>query len=58
VFPDKHGAVGGLGDVGNTTGGADYSLSTAIGLFNSAINLILLVIVNYISGKVSENSLW
>ena len=43
---------------GNTTGGADYSLSTAIGLFNSIINLILLVTVNFISGKVSENSLW
>jgi putative aldouronate transport system permease protein len=44
--------------LGNVTGGADYSLSTAIGLFNSAINLILLVTVNFISGKVSENSLW
>lgn len=44
---------------GLASGGAsDYSLSTAIGLFNSSINLLLLVIVNYISGKVSENSLW
>lgn len=39
-------------------GNADYSLSTAIGLFNSSINLVLLVLVNWISGKVSETSLW
>ncbi|WP_246066808.1 ABC transporter permease [Paenibacillus koleovorans] len=37
---------------------ADYSYSTAIGLFNNVINLILLVIVNRISRKVSETSLW
>lgn len=36
----------------------DYSFSTAIGLFNSAINIILLVIANTISRKVNENSLW
>lgn len=39
-------------------GNSDFSLSTAIGLFNSSINLVLLIIVNWISGKVSENSLW
>lgn len=44
---------------GLASGGAsDFSLSTAIGLFNSSINLLLLVIVNLIAGKVSENSLW
>lgn len=37
---------------------ADYSYSTAIGLFNNVINLILLVTVNRISKKVSETSLW
>jgi len=37
---------------------ADYSYSTAIGLFNNVINLILLVTVNRISRKVSETSLW
>lgn len=37
---------------------AQYSLSTAIGLFNNVINLILLIIVNKIAGKVGETSLW
>jgi putative aldouronate transport system permease protein len=37
---------------------AQYSFSTAVGLFNSVINLIILVAVNTISGRVSENSLW
>ncbi|MET1168182.1 sugar ABC transporter permease, partial [Bacillus velezensis] len=32
--------------------------SSAVGFFNSIINLILLVIVNGISRKVSQNSLW
>lgn len=36
----------------------DYGYSTAIGLFNSLVNLILLMLVNWISGKVSSNSLW
>lgn len=36
----------------------DISFSTAIGLFNSAINAILLIGVNYAAGKLSENSLW
>lgn len=35
-----------------------YSYATAIGLFNSVINIILLVIANLISRKVSETSLW
>lgn len=34
------------------------SFSTAVGLFNSVINFLLLVIVNKISQKVSETSLW
>ena len=33
---------------------AKYSYSTAVGLFNTAINLILLLIVNYISKKHSD----
>ena len=37
---------------------AQYSLSTTISLFNSVINCFLLVIVNAISRKVSETSLW
>lgn len=36
----------------------DMSYSTAIGLFNSAVNSILLIIVNKIAGKLSGNSLW
>ncbi|WP_242985302.1 ABC transporter permease [Vallitalea okinawensis] len=36
----------------------DISFSSAIGLFNSVINAILLISVNWISRKISENSLW
>lgn len=37
---------------------SSYSYSTAIDLFNSAINFTLLVLVNKLSKKVSETSLW
>lgn len=37
---------------------AEYSYSAAIGLFNSLINFILVVVVNKISKKVSEVSIW
>ncbi|MFD0694341.1 ABC transporter permease [Paenibacillus sp. GCM10027628] len=37
---------------------AQYSFSTAIGLFNSVINAVLLVIVNQVVRRTSENSLW
>ncbi len=33
---------------------ANYSYSTAVGLFNTAINLILLIIVNRITSKASD----
>ncbi len=36
---------------------SQYSLSAAIGLFNNAINLVLLVAVNWISKKMSDTSL-
>lgn len=36
----------------------DYSFSTAVGLFNSAINCTLLVLVNFIARRVGETSLW
>lgn len=36
----------------------DYGLSTASGLFNSVINVILLVIANYTSRRFSEYSMW
>lgn len=37
---------------------ANFSFSTAVGLFNSIINLILLVIVNSVAKRVSGNGLW
>ncbi len=37
---------------------AQYSYSAAIGLFNSVVSMVLLVIVNQISRKYSETSLW
>lgn len=37
---------------------ADYSLSTAAGLFNTVINLILIVSANQISKKVADESLF
>ncbi len=37
---------------------AQYSYSTAINLFNTIINVTLLIIVNKVSQKLSENSLW
>lgn len=37
---------------------SDYSLSTAAGLFNNLINLVFVVISNYISRKISDTSLW
>jgi len=36
----------------------NWSYSTAIGLFNSAINFTLLVLANMVSRRVSETSLW
>jgi len=36
----------------------DWSFSAAVGIFNSVINLCLLVTANYVSRKVNENSLW
>ena len=36
----------------------DYGYATAIGLFNSVINLILIVSGNAVSKKVTEQSLW
>ncbi len=38
--------------------GADYSYSTAVGVFSSVIGLIFIWGANKFSAKVSENSLW
>jgi putative aldouronate transport system permease protein len=38
--------------------GAQYSFSAAVGLFNSLVNFVLLVMVNAVARKVNETSLW
>jgi putative aldouronate transport system permease protein len=38
--------------------GGQYSFSTAIGLFNSMINMFLLLAANWISKKVTSHGLW
>ena len=38
--------------------GGQFSYSSAIGLFNNVINMVLLVVVNKIAKKVSDVSLW
>jgi putative aldouronate transport system permease protein len=38
--------------------GAQFSYSTAIGLFNNVINFILLLTVNKVASRTSETSLW
>ncbi len=38
--------------------GNDYSYSAAIGMFNSLVNLLLIVVVNSISSRLGETSLW
>ena len=37
---------------------ADYSYSTAVGIFNSLINLSLLISANWLSRKFNDTSLW
>ena len=37
---------------------AQYSYSAAINLFNNLVNIILLVTVNHIAKKTTDNSLW
>lgn len=37
---------------------ADYSYSTAIGLMNSVINFLFLVVSNWLSRRYTESSLW
>lgn len=38
--------------------GGQYSYSTAIGLFNTIVNVVMLVIVNTISKRLSDVALW
>ena len=35
-----------------------FSYSTAVGLFNSVINFILLISANFVSKKTAKTSLW
>jgi putative aldouronate transport system permease protein len=37
---------------------SNFSFATAVGLFNSVVNMTLLVIVNFFAKRVSETSLW
>ena len=38
--------------------GGQFSYATAVGLFNSVINLVFLVVANYGSRKLTDSSLW
>ena len=40
------------------TGVPDQAYATAIGLFSSIINVVLLIIANTTSRRFSENTLW
>ena len=44
--------------VGTGNSVPNYSYSTAINLFNSAVNLVMIMLVNAISRRLSETSLW
>lgn len=44
--------------VGLTSSLPNYSYATAIGLFSSVINLVLILTVNQIARKLGESSLW
>jgi putative aldouronate transport system permease protein len=38
--------------------GAQYSYSAAVGLFNNIVNVVFILIVNYIAKKTTETGLW
>ncbi|MBO4297326.1 MAG: sugar ABC transporter permease [Clostridia bacterium] len=40
------------------SGGNNFSYSTAIGLFNSVINLIMISLVNFVSNRINGSGLW
>jgi putative aldouronate transport system permease protein len=44
--------------VGLAVGGGDFSYATSIGLFNSVINLVLIVTVNKICKRLGGSTLW
>ena len=43
---------------GISAGSPQYSYATAIGLFNSVINFVLIILVNQICKKLGETSMW
>ena len=44
--------------VGLTSTIPQYSYSTAIGLFQSAIGMVLLIAVNAIANRINDSGLW
>lgn len=44
--------------IASSSGLPKYSFTTAVGMFQSVVNLIMIVTVNSISRKVTQNSLW
>ena len=44
--------------IGLGQGSSDFSYATAIGLFNSVINMFVLILVNFLSKKITQTSLW
>ena len=38
--------------------GAQYSFATAVGLFNSVVNFIILVLANFVSKKTADVSIF
>ena len=44
--------------MGLASASADFSYASAIGLFNSVVNLIMITMVNQISKKINKTSLW
>ncbi|MDY2793544.1 MAG: ABC transporter permease subunit [Eubacteriales bacterium] len=44
--------------VAMASGTSDFSYSTAIGMFNSLVNLLLMIVVNAISRRLGEGGLW
>ncbi len=39
-------------------GGGDFSLSTAVGLLNSLVSLVLVIMANRVSSKLNDASIW
>lgn len=48
----------GMGGGGASGGVVNYSYGTAIGLFNSVVNLVLVLFFNFIAGKLGEQRIW